>query len=128
MSNRRELLRMMGIAPLAATHGLAELKAMTASPAVGLALNAAQSMAGEASAPRNAAVSKFGPILGAQINRLQRLAEEERGARGAVRGGQIDADILSMKSLSHTSKQRKMLERYIEENSSWAEIYSKLWG
>ncbi len=126
MSSRRELLKLLGIAPMAATGGLAELKSTLASPAA-IAAGAFSATMPEPGYPV-ATTNKFGAILGPKIERLNKLAEEERWARAEARSGRFDGDISSMKSTSLQTKQRLQLERLMEEVITLSDANHSIWG
>lgn len=125
MNSRRQILKLLGLAPTAAASGASQLTALMASPGVGAAVAAAE-VASAAGAQSGFGI--LGPILGKQIDKLKRRADDEIWRKRDVRNANFDADIACMRSTSLAYKSRKQLERDYEDVEMQHKIQEMLWG
>lgn len=128
MTSRRELMRLLGLAPLAATSATKELAAAMSSPSTQAIVAGFAGSAGSAGMPISGTTGIFGKALGARLEVLRELAEQELWARRATRVAGVDADIAVLKSTSSTFKARKQFERDAEENEFLVRSRRTMWG
>lgn len=128
MRSRRELMKLLGLAPIVATSATAELTSLMASPAVAAATALSSVGQGPIQFPVSAGESTFGKILGRKIEDLRCLAETEDVTRRELRVDGLDHDIGCLKATSRSYKARKQIERDIEDGSFLRAVDRKIWG
>lgn len=129
MNSRRELMKLLGLAPAAPIAAAAALKEAMASPAVATAaavLSTSRSAGFEM--PSSPGLTRFGEKLFRHLGTLRQLSEDERNARRHMRDSGFDNDIAAMRSTSMAFKVSKQLDRDREENQFFAATARQLWG
>lgn len=121
MRHRRELLKLIGVSPIAAGAVQTNLAELISSPAVqaGVALTSMAHPTG----PGESAAEVLKRILQKQAKELLKDGQRLNEAKKSARGGMFDADIAAMKSVSTINKQRLQMERDFE----WESISDKGW-
>lgn len=128
MRSRRELMQLLGLAPVIASSATSQLAALMASPAVVAASSLASGAIESAGYPESAAGSIFGKVLGRKLEDLRTKAEREMYDRRALRIGGVDPDIAAIRATSFSYKAQKQCERDIDEQSFLIDVGRKLWG
>lgn len=127
MTSRRELMKLLGLAPIAATSATRELAATLASPST-MTLAAGAATSATATPTGYGVMGIFGKALGAKLEVLRELAEQELWSKRNIRVGGVDADLAALKSTSPTFKARKQFERDAEENEFLVRSRRTMWG
>lgn len=131
MNTRREMLRIIGLAPAAVAGAGSQLGALVASPAVqaAAALGAANMNAasGGLGAPQPS-YGRLGAIIGKQVEQLRRQAEDEAFHIRTARINGVDADIEALRSVSRVNKVRKQMEREMEMSGLLRKANEMMWG
>lgn len=127
MSSRRELLRLLGIAPVAAKAAMGEFVALASSPAI-KAMAAAQWAGSLDCAAMPHSQSIFGAILGKRLDYLREVAEEQESRRTSLREVGIEPDIAALKSISRAFKVAKQLDRDFSFIRTSVRARRTLWG
>jgi len=125
MNSRRQILKLLGLAPSAAVGATAQLSALITSPAVATLGAVALPQTDGLAAP---SYGRLGEIIGKQVSRLRDAANDEINAVRSVRAGGLDADIECLRSVSRVNKMRKQIERDLEEFSILRQANQAMWG
>lgn len=126
---RRGLLKLIGIAPVAAGSAASRMAPFLESPAViaatsGLALLKSE---GQVGLPQNT-YGFLGPILGKELKRLKRQMENEIWVRRNLRQNGLDGDIACFRSTSRTWKERHQTERDNADDALIRHADTVMWG
>lgn len=131
---RRELMKFMGLAPIAAPMAKAALMEELASPSVKAALALAPVLAtsGEARGYQVAGESAGEKIFGKVLHRrLQLLLDQAHTRQNIIdsirRANRLDPDIEALKSCSRTYKVAKQMERDLEEGFFLDRAHNMIW-
>lgn len=78
--------------------------------------------------PISGAISRFGKLLGTQLDDWRRDAESEAYLLGAVRVDGLDPDLAAMKSWSRAYRVKKQLRRNMEAGALMRQWEKLVWG
>lgn len=129
MTSRRELLRLMGIAPVAAKSAVGELTSLLAAPSTKALVASASAMAiqNQAGCPEPS-YGPFGKFLGQRLEYLREVADLQEQALLSARLHQFDHDISAIKSTSRTYKAVKQTARDNADVESNIRARRTMWG
>ena len=125
MNTRRQILKLLGMAPAAATSATTELLAAVSSPAIFAASTASLGAQGGLPQPD---YGKLGAILGKQIQRLRNKHEAEIWSYRNARLDGLDPDIAALKSCSRSYKVRKQIDRERDASDLVERVNELMWG
>lgn len=129
--SRRQMMQLLGIAPLATATAATEMKALLASPTVKAGVLAAGAMGADQNFPQpfhSPLMKTLGKAVFQQAEDLAALTDQQYWImqRGRVNG--LDADLGALKSCSHGFKARKQIERDTEVQRLLFDFQSMKWG
>lgn len=127
MNSRREMLKLLGMAPVAVPiTASAELTSLIAAPSTQAALAAFGGA--QNTMPTSAGEGIFGKLLGRKLSFLRDLADHQAHNERAARIEGLDHDIAAIRSTSRGYRVSKQLQR----DSANAEMFQRasrtLWG
>lgn len=130
MNSRREIMKLLGLAPAAASSATASLIGLVASPTVrATAALSAGAVAATLPGGQPDRWGKLGPLLGKQFERLRRSHEDEMWSYRNMRPqGGCDPDIEALRSVSRVNKARKQFERDQEGTNLLRQADDMMWG
>lgn len=127
MRSRRELMKLLGLAPVVVSSATAELAGLMASPTVAVASTLLGGGAQSIGHPLHPGQTTLGMELWKKIEDLRGDACRELDGRQAMRLNGLDPDIAALKATSFSYKAQKQFERDMEQMSFMAAVNRKLW-
>lgn len=126
MSSRRELLRLLGIAPVAAKSVVSDFVALASAPSTKIAMAALN--ANQVGMPVASSATAFGAVLGRRLEFLREVAEAQEYRRDSMREHGLEPDIAALKSTSRAYKIAKQIERDFSTIQTNVRARRTLWG
>lgn len=123
-TSRRELMKLLGVVPLAAHSTSAEVVSFFTK--AGAATSGLQAIL--PASPSDRIENFFGKSVADHVRKMVDFIGDDEDARYCVRRNEIDPDIACLKSCSQAYKARKQYERIMEVRSIRRQFDSIRWG
>lgn len=124
---RRQILRLIGLSPVAASSASAQLNGLMGGPTGALLSAASATVQSSLPGVDNPVAKALGPTVFRRLAGLHQRVDRELWDARAIRQNGLDADIAALRSTAQVWKARKQFERDSEAFHLWTRLQGMLW-